>query len=78
MLVYGYGYGYWVDAALTGPHGWNIVTWTWGKGHERAGRRKVKFGKKLRKFMVGGLTKLCLQVDGKGQKFQMRMLPQTF
>ena len=52
-LDHGYGYVHWGVATLTGPHGWNIITWTWGRGrkgqregHKVEARKVVRLGRK--------------------------------
>ena len=52
-LDHGDGYVQWGVATLTGPHGWNIITRTWGrgrkgqrKGHEVEARKVVGLGRK--------------------------------
>ena len=34
-LDHGYVYEHQGVGTLTGPHGWNIITWTWGRGRAR-------------------------------------------
>ena len=58
---HGYGYVHKGVATVTGPHGWNIITWTWGRvrrrqrgGHDIEARKVVWLGRKK----LAKLTKL--------------------
>ena len=50
-------------AALTGPHGWNIITWTWGRGRKRKHERHEIEARKVVGLVRKKLAKLTKLVS---------------